>query len=258
MIFLSHNKNDKQIVEQVALQLRKIYGQEKIFYDSWSIQPGEGIIDKMNEGLTKCKYFFYFVSSNSLKSNMVKMEWQNALFKAATGAIKFIAVRLDNSNMPLIIAQNLYIDLYSHGIEVAVRQIVDVINGTNTYRSPNTEFSNLKAFKYKKGNKIIIECRAQYYLEPITDFAFATIDSISDVEVFVQNEPSRFCNQQENCKFEDGTRANIIFRSVSHGTTPQMPFVVEFTSKKNPNFDIFLVLHKDSHNHYSPIPLEIL
>ena len=107
MIFLSHNKNDKQIVEQVALQLRKIYGQEKIFYDSWSIQPVEGIIDKMNEGITKCKYFFYFVSSNSLKSNMVKMEWQNALFKAATGVIKFIAVRLDNSNMPLIIAQNL-------------------------------------------------------------------------------------------------------------------------------------------------------
>lgn len=258
MIFLSHNKNDKPIVEQVALRLRNIYGQEKVFYDSWSIQPGEGIIDKMNEGLTDCKFFFYFVSSNSLKSNMVKMEWQNALFKAATGAIKFIAIRLDNSNMPLIIAQNLYIDLYSQGIEIAVRQIIDVINGTNTYRNPNTEFSNLKAFKYKKGNKIIIECRAQYYLEPITDFAFATFNPISNVEVLVLNEPARFCNQKENCEFENGIRANIIFRSVSHGTTPQMPFIVEFIPKEDSNFDIFLVLHKDSHDHYSPIPLEIL
>lgn len=128
MIFLSHNKNDKPVVEQVALRLSNIYGREKVFYDSWSIQPGEGIIDKMDEGLTNCKYFFYFVSSNSLKSNMVKMEWQNALFKAATGAIKFIAIRLDDSRMPSIIAQNLYIDLYGHGIDVAVRQIVDVIN----------------------------------------------------------------------------------------------------------------------------------
>lgn len=258
MIFLSHNKNDKPIVEQIALHLKKIYGQEKVFYDSWSIQPGEGIIDKMNEGLVDCRYFFYFVSSNSLKSNMVKMEWQNALFKAATGAIKFIAVRLDNSSMPLIIAQNLYIDLYTQGLEVAIRQIVDVINGTNTYKNPNIQFSNLKAFKYKKGNKVVIECRAQYYLEPITDFAFATFFPISDVEVFVQNEPSRFCSQQENCKLENGIQANIIFRSVSHGTTPQIPFIVEFTSKNNPNFDIFLVLHKDSHNHYSSIPLETL
>lgn len=258
MIFLSHNKNDKPVVEQVALRLRNIYGQEKVFYDSWSIQPGEGIIDKMEKGLTNCKYFFYFVSSNSLKSNMVKMEWQNALFKAATGTIKFIAIRLDNSNMPFIISQNLYIDLYSQGLEVAVRQIVDVINGTNTYKNPNAEFSNLKAFKYKIGNKVIVECRALYYLEPITDFAFATLYSISDIKVVVQNEPTRICSQQENCKFENGARANMIFRSVSHGTTPQMPFIVEFTSIKNPNFDIFLVLHKDSHNHYSPIPLETL
>ena len=258
MIFLSHNKNDKPVVEQVALRLSNIYGREKVFYDSWSIQPGEGIIDKMDEGLTNCKYFFYFVSSNSLKSNMVKMEWQNALFKAATGAIKFIAIRLDDSRMPSIIAQNLYIDLYGHGIDVAVRQIVDVINGTNIYKNPNAEFSNLKAFKRKMGNKVIVECRAQYYLEPITDFAFATVDSLSDINVMVQNEPAIFSDQQENCTFENGHHANIIFRSVSHGTTPTMPFVVEFTSKSNSNFDIFLVLHKDAHNHYSPIPLEIV
>ena len=83
MIFLSHNSNDKPVVEQVALKLKSIYGQDKVFYDSWSIQPGDGIVDRMNEGLANCKYFFFFVSNNSLKSNMVKLEWQNALFKAA-------------------------------------------------------------------------------------------------------------------------------------------------------------------------------
>ena len=53
MIFLSHNSNDKPVVEQVALKLKNIYGQDKVFYDSWSIQPGEGIVDKMDEGLTR-------------------------------------------------------------------------------------------------------------------------------------------------------------------------------------------------------------
>ncbi|NMB49512.1 MAG: TIR domain-containing protein [Bacteroidales bacterium] len=68
MIFHSHNFKDGDI-----------FGQENVFYDSWSIQPGDGIIDKMNDGLTQCKLFFFFVSNNSLNSEMVKLEWQNAL-----------------------------------------------------------------------------------------------------------------------------------------------------------------------------------
>lgn len=52
------------------------------FYDSWSIRPGENIIGKMNEGIEKCKYFF-FISNNSLESLIVDLEWQSALFKAA-------------------------------------------------------------------------------------------------------------------------------------------------------------------------------
>ena len=70
MIFLSHNYKDKPVIEQVALKLSAIYGQQNVFYDSWSIQPGDGIIDKMEEGLTICKFFFFFVSVNSLQSNM--------------------------------------------------------------------------------------------------------------------------------------------------------------------------------------------
>ena len=50
MIFISHNYKDKAIVESIAMRLSSIFGQEKVFYDSWSIQPGDGIIDKMNEG----------------------------------------------------------------------------------------------------------------------------------------------------------------------------------------------------------------
>ena len=88
MIFLSHNYKDKPVVEQVALRLKSIYGIDKVFYDSWSIQPGDGIIDKMNEGLSNCKFFLFFISQNSLSSNMVKLEWQNALFRKAKERIK--------------------------------------------------------------------------------------------------------------------------------------------------------------------------
>ena len=55
MIFLSHNYKDKDIVEPIAVRLKEIYGEDNVFYDSWSIKPGESIIGKMNDGLTKCK-----------------------------------------------------------------------------------------------------------------------------------------------------------------------------------------------------------
>ena len=76
-IFLSHKWKDKPI----AYRLKEVYPANSIFYDSWSIKPGDGIIDKMNEGLKKAGYFFFFISVNSLQSEMVKLEWQNAFIR---------------------------------------------------------------------------------------------------------------------------------------------------------------------------------
>ena len=81
MIFISHNGKDKEVVAPFAHKLAEIFGIKNVFYDSWSIRPGDGIIDKMNEGLENCKFFFFFISKNSLESEMVKLEWQNAIIK---------------------------------------------------------------------------------------------------------------------------------------------------------------------------------
>ena len=74
MIFISHTNTDKPLVEPIAIKLSSVFGQENVFYDSWSIQPGDGIINEMNEGLSKCKFFFFFVSKKSLDSGLVKLE----------------------------------------------------------------------------------------------------------------------------------------------------------------------------------------
>ena len=100
MIFLSHNWKDKDVIEPIAVRLKEVYGEENIFYDSWSIKPGENIIGKMNEGIEKCKYFFFFISNNSLNSSMVNLEWQSALFKSAKEGIKFIPIKIDNCYPP--------------------------------------------------------------------------------------------------------------------------------------------------------------
>ena len=258
MIFLSHNWKDKTVVEQVALRLRNIFGQNNVFYDSWSIQPGDGIIDKMNEGLSNCKFFFFFVSANSLASNMVKMEWQNAIFKAAQNAIKFIPIRMDNSTMPVLLTQSLYIDLYSQGLDVAVRQIIDVIRGNNTFRIPTSQFHNLTAEKQRIGDKLRITCRALHFLEPISSFAFCTLNDIDGITVKVLNETMRIGCDQKDVPLNSGIKVNTFVRGVEHGTTPDMPFVVEFDISNNPDFDIMMVMHKISHERFDAIPLKVI
>ena len=257
MIFLSHNYNDKPVVEQVAIRLKSVYGQDNVFYDSWSIQPGDGIIDKMEEGLSNCKYFFYFVSKNSIQSKMVKLEWQNALFRAAQNVIKFIPIRMDDSIMPSLLMQSLYIDLYSNGLDVAIRQMIDVINGNNTYRDPTKQFSNLVAYKYWEGDKLIIECKALHYLEPVSYFAFCTQANINDLIVNLRHESMCMTNEMNGVTLQNGHKTNIIIRGIERGTLPDFPFTVEITSKTGTIFDIEAVLHKSSHELYSPIPLLI-
>lgn len=65
----------------------------------------------MNNGLSQCKFFFFFVSKNSLQSKMVSLEWQNAILKATRGEAKVIPVKIDDCLMPSILMQSLYIDV---------------------------------------------------------------------------------------------------------------------------------------------------
>ena len=132
-IFLSHNHNDKPLVEPIALQLANIFDQEKVFYDSWSIRPGEGIIDQMNNGLEAPEFVFFFVSANSLASGMVKLEWQNALYAASKGKTRIIPVRVDGSAMPPVLMQTLFIDMHTVGLEAAIAQIVSVTQGNASF-----------------------------------------------------------------------------------------------------------------------------
>ena len=96
---------------------------------------------------------------------MVEIEWQSALMKKAQKNITFIPVKLDDAIMPAIIASTLYIDLFTQGLEIATRQMLDVVRGQNTYR-PSEKVSNLIAEVVNKGQNALVEIKALYYMEP--------------------------------------------------------------------------------------------
>lgn len=252
MIFLSHTSTDKPIVKQIAITLEKVYGRANIFYDEWSIQPGDSIIGKMNSGLVNCEFFFFFISENSLKSKMVELEWQSAIMQLSK-KIKFIPVKLDNSLIPTLISQFLYIDLYSNGIDVAVRQMIDVIDGNNTF-VPQSNFSNLAAYIHKIDSKTVhIEIKAKYYLEPHSRYLIVVENSENDFSISFPDFNEYFSGFNKSISFSDGIH-NCVLAEVSSPTSPNFPVKVILNSEKENIIKILYVMHATSRQDFSSIP----
>lgn len=218
----------------MAVKLASVFGQDSIFYDSWSIQPGDGIISKMNDALAKCKFFFFFVSKRSLTSKMVELEWQNAIIKATKGNAKLIPVRLDDCTMPPLLLQTLYIDLYSYGPEVALRQMLDVIQGRNIFRpSENEGFQNVRAHMFKIDNGYKIEIRAEVYMEPHSRYIVLVENPENEINFTVLNEGMYNGGFNKDVKLNDGRIFNALILGRQSPTTPGFPFTIQITSKGN-------------------------
>lgn len=76
-IFLCHSSEDKPLVKMIAEKLKK--ESIKVWIDEAEILPGDSIITKIKEGIDKTRFFLAFISENSIKSNWVKYELENAL-----------------------------------------------------------------------------------------------------------------------------------------------------------------------------------
>ncbi len=255
-IFISHNYNDKQIIEPIAIKLGTIYGRENVFYDSWSIQPGDGIIDRMNSGLFECDFFFFFVSKNSLQSEMVKLEWQNALLKATRNMVKLIPVKLDDCLMPSILLQNLYIDIYGKGLEFGFRQIIDVINNQNTFQEQFPTYENVRGKIHTIENGYKIEISAITYFEPIARFLILVDCPSSKINVHCTSDAIRMAGNYDNIKLNSGLICNVLSESVDRGIAPGFPYCIEITNKDNPNFICHGIMRAVSQNMYQMIPIE--
>ena len=58
--------------------------------------------------------------------------------------VKFIPIKLDDCLMSTIFKQTIYIDVYGQGQEFAIRQMIDIVNGNNTFKSGVQQFENIR------------------------------------------------------------------------------------------------------------------
>jgi hypothetical protein len=256
MIFISHNHADKPLVEHIAVRLAAAFWQGNVFYDSWSIQPGDGIIDRMSEALGKCTHFFFFVSANSLKSRMVSLEWQNALLRATKGQCKLVPVRCDASEMPPIMIQSLYIDLYSVGADAAIAQIADVVNGISTFKGPNQPLSNLVFVATGSTTELVVTIKTKHYLEPIGSVLILIENGQDEFTAKPINEDPYKGGFNPSVQLDTGEPVNGFLVTVFRGITPSMPLRVQLNSTTGKPLVFRGVLHQKTHDRWEGVPVE--
>ena len=257
MIFISHNSKDKPIVEPIAKKLADIFGKGKVFYDSWSIQPGDSLVGKINTGLEECRFFLLFVSKNSLDSEMVNLEWKNALIKKTKGQLRLIPIRLEKVQMPTLLTDTLFIDTANCDQTGIVQQIIDVVEGKNTYRDdmPGTGFHNLIAYSKKIDTSIEIEFQAQQYMEPVSKFLILVENDNLEIEVTCPRESKYEFNFYEKITLSDGKESKAVYIGIDRPTTPGFPFVAILKKKKNRDIKILGAMKAVAHNMWVGVPL---
>lgn len=227
MIFISYNHKDQQLVDMVVRQLEISFGKNNIFYDRWSMQPGDSIIGKMNEGLEKYTTFFYFLSSNSLESNMVTREWQSALMSSVNSGLKFVPIRLDDCNPPAIMKDLLYIDLYGIGIDEAILQMKAVINEENNYK-PLENKDNLICYLHVKSEyEIEFEIMATMFTVHDVNFGFIHNNDIENFDIIISTDPILYCSTgefSETLTSGEVKKYNITCRKLYRSLSPKNPF----------------------------------
>jgi len=258
-IFLSHNHNDKPLVEAVALKLASIFGQDQVFYDSWSIKPGDGIIDQMNSGLEAPEFVFFFVSKNSLASGMVKLEWQNALYSASKGKTRIVPVRIDGSEMPAVLKQTLFIDMHTVGLDAAIAQIVSVTQGNASFTPQHLGFSNLT---YTRNNgadgSIEITVKASHLMEPNPHFALIVANSEAELEWEMVNQQPFIggYNKDAFTKGDGGTAHAISFRPIASALTPNHPIRFRVKRKGAAVIQFLALHHQKGETEWVPVPAD--
>src|SRR3989338_4944883 len=255
MIFISHTHKDKHIVEPIATQLASVFGEDKVFYDSWSIQHGDGLIDKMNEGLEGCKFFFFFVSKNSMQSRLVKLEWQNAILKMTKEQTKLIPVKIDDCLMPNVLLQTLYIDYFGQGPENAIRQMIDVVRGNNTFSSEKVQqFQNVRAYLSEKDGSTIVEFRAQVYTEPHSDYLILLDNKKEELSWKAVGESSYLSNFNDEVIY-NGKKSAALYMGRSTATSPGFPFTVDLKPRVDTKIKFKGAMRAVSKKLYKLIPV---
>jgi len=112
-IFLSHTHSDKPFVRRLKAALNE-RGVSDVWVDEAEIMVGDSLTKKIEEGLTKTRFFGVVLSPRSVKSRWVQKELEAAMNKEIrTGSVVVLPLLYEECELPPFLEGKLYADFTS-------------------------------------------------------------------------------------------------------------------------------------------------
>lgn len=176
--------------------------------------------------------------------------------EATNGKVKFIPIRLDKSKMPTLLTQTLYLDVYQNGFDVVLRQMIDVINGVNTYRSSAETYENIKVKVKINEKEAEILFYAETYMEPISRYGIILANEEDDITWKCETDPMTLSGFNKAAVHVGSISYNVLAVTVQRATAPGFPVKIKVTSKTKMRF--IGVMRAYNENGYKAISFKIV
>jgi len=133
-VFLSHHSEDKPRVRRLAECLR--HAGLRVWFDEWSIQSGDIIALKVDEGLERSRVLLLCISPAALASRWVALERSTALHRdPANEDRRFIPLLLSDCELPGTLRRYKYFD-FREETEVAFAELLALCKGGSPEAKP--------------------------------------------------------------------------------------------------------------------------
>lgn len=130
-VFLSHNSEDKPIVEKIGEFLEA--NGVTAWIDKWRMSPGDSLIEKIGEALDKSEKLVVFLSPDSVDSNWVKQEVATGKImelaeEKGVGINFIIPVLLRPCKIPWFLKDKVYANFSDKSFDAACHELLRGIN----------------------------------------------------------------------------------------------------------------------------------
>ena len=126
-VFLSHNARDKPRVRKLAERLKK--AGLRVWFDEWSIKPGDDIYLAVERGLEASRVQLLCLSPAALGSDWVTLERSTVLFRDPTNAERrFVPLLLADCDLPDALRRYKYLD-FRDETQAALEELLGACRG---------------------------------------------------------------------------------------------------------------------------------
>jgi len=121
-LFISYSTKDSDFVDNLSKELIK--KRIHVWLDKWEMQPGDSLIDKIQDGITESSFLLVVLSKNSVKSEWCRKELNSGLMRELNEKkVVVIPVLIEDCEIPLFLQEKVYAD-FKKDFEEGFKQLI--------------------------------------------------------------------------------------------------------------------------------------